>query len=392
MPRLRVAIVADYLEEGWPSMDLIAEMLFDRLQREHSGVVEATLIRPGFKRRAGQIPGLRRNAIAHGLDRVANRMHDYPRVLSKLGERFDVFHLVDHSYSQLVHELPPERTLVTCHDLDTFRCLSPDGVEPRSPVFRAMTRRILSGLKKAGHVACDTQATREALVTKLAIPEEKTSVVHNGPHPSCSPEPQAAADFDAVRLLGPRGAYVELLNVGSAIPRKRLDFLLSVFADVRARHANVRLTRAGGSFTSEQNSIARRLNVLDAIVVLPLLDRETLAAVYRRSTLLLMTSEREGFGLPVLEALGCGTPVVCSDIPPLREVGGFAATYCQLDNEDEWRDSILRLIEERRSQPAQWNLRREAGLRRAGAFSWSHYTRQVVQLYARMAEKTPAPC
>ena len=392
MSRLRVAIVADYLEEGWPSMDLIAEMLLDRLQREHSGTVDATLIRPSFIRRAARVPGLRLNAKAHGLDRLANRMHDYPRELSKVRDRFDVFHLVDHSYSQLVHELPPERTLVTCHDLDTFRCLSDDGTEARSGMFRAMTRRILGGLQKAGHVACDTQATRDALVSKLGIPEVKTSVVHNGPHPSCSPEPQAAADFDAARLLGSRGAFVELLHVGSAIPRKRLDFLLTVFADVRACHANVRLTRAGGSFTAEQSSLARRLNVLDAVVVLPRLDRETLAAVYRRSTLLLMTSEREGFGLPVLEALASGTPVVCSDIPALREVAGFAATYCQLDNDDEWRDSILRLIEERRSQPAQWNLRREAGLRRAGAFSWSHYTRQVVQLYTRMVENSPSPC
>ena len=101
MSRLRVAIVADYLEEGWPSMDLIAEMLLDRLQREHSGTIDATLIRPSFRRRAGRMPGLRRNATAHGLDRIANRMYDYPRELAKARDRFDVFHLVDHSYSQL---------------------------------------------------------------------------------------------------------------------------------------------------------------------------------------------------------------------------------------------------------------------------------------------------
>ena len=64
---------------------------------------------------------------------------------------------------------------------------------------------------------------------------------------------------------------------------------------------------------------------LDAIVVLPFVDRATLAAVYRRAALALLPSEREGFGLPLVEALACGTPVVASDIPVLREVGGDAA-------------------------------------------------------------------
>ena len=81
----------------------------------------------------------------------------------------------------------------------------------------------------------------------------------------------------------------------------------------------------------------RELGLTDAIVVLPMLDRATLAAVYRRSALLLMPSEREGFGLPVLEALACGTPVVASDIEALREVGGFAASYCPVEGIEDWQ-------------------------------------------------------
>ena len=57
MTALRVAIIADYLEEGWPSMDLVADMLFDRLQREHSATIAPTLIRPAMRRRAARLPG-----------------------------------------------------------------------------------------------------------------------------------------------------------------------------------------------------------------------------------------------------------------------------------------------------------------------------------------------
>jgi glycosyltransferase involved in cell wall biosynthesis len=384
----RVAIIADYLEEGWPSMDLVADMLFDRLQREHAQSFAPTLIRPVLRRRAGYLPGSRSMPWLPGFDRVANRLWDYPRHLAALANRFDLFHIVDHSYAQLVHKLPAGRTIVTCHDLDTFRSVLDPEAEPRSAWFKAMTRHILGGLRKAGHIACDSHATRDALVARAGIAAERTTVVPNGPHPSCSPEAEPAADVEAARLLGPRGAFTELLHVGSTIPRKRIDVLLDVFAALRRSHNGLRLTRVGGPFTAAQQARARELGLGDAIVVLPMLDRATLAAVYRRSAVLLMPSEREGFGLPVLEALACGTPVVASDIEALREVGGFAAAYCGVGAIADWERAVSRLLEERRRNPSQWTLRRETGIRRAAAFSWSNYAANVAAIYAAMLNRT----
>ena len=119
---LRVAIIADYLEEGWPSMDLVADMLMEHLASEHAGAVDATLVRPPMRRRASRL-----FAGARSFDRVLARFFDYPRALRRSAARFDVYHVVDHSYAHLVHALPAERTLVTCHDLDTFRSI----LEPR---------------------------------------------------------------------------------------------------------------------------------------------------------------------------------------------------------------------------------------------------------------------
>ena len=385
---IRVAIIADYLEEGWPSMDLVADMLFDRLQREHAGAYAPTLIRPVLHRRAGFVPGSRSLPWLPGFDRVTNRLWDYPRHVASLGGSYDLFHIVDHSYAQLVHKLPAERTIVTCHDLDTFRSVLDPEIEPRSAWFRAMTRHILAGLRKAGHIACDSHATRDALVARLGIAAERTTVVPNGPHPSCSPEAEPAADVEAARLLGPRGVCTELLHVGSTIARKRIDVLLDVFAALRRSHDKLRLTRVGGPFTAAQQARVRELGLTDAIVVLPMLDRATLAAVYRRSALLLMPSEREGFGLPVLEALACGTPVVASDIEALREVGGFAASYCPVEGIEDWERAVGRLLVERLQNTSQWNLRRETGIRRAAAFSWSKYAANVASIYTAMLDGT----
>jgi len=378
MKRLSVALLADYLEEGWPSMDLVAEMLLDRLSREHAATVEVTLIRPSLPRRLSRVSSQK---LAFGVDRMAGRLWDYPRFASRLHQRFDLFHVVDHSYAQLVHRLPANRTLVTCHDLDTFRSVLEPEREHRSAAFRAMTRRILDGLRKAGHVACDTEATRSLLIERARFSEDKTTVVHNGLHPSFTTHREAAADREAAQLLGPRRSSVDILHVGSAIPRKRLDVLVRIISELGGR---VRLVRVGGPFTAEQAALARDLDV--PVLVLPFLDRATLAAIYRRSALLVMPSEREGFGLPLLESLACGTPVVASDIAALREVGADAATYCAVGDVEAWTDAIHMLLDERQEQPAEWAARQQRGVRRAEAFSWSKYAREIASLYERMVD------
>jgi glycosyltransferase involved in cell wall biosynthesis len=182
---------------------------------------------------------------------------------------------------------------------------------------------------------------------------------------------------------------VELLHVGSTIPRKRIDVLLEVFAAVRAVRADARLIRVGGPFTAEQRALARRLGVLDAVVVLPHLDRATLGAVYRRAALALLTSEREGFGLPIVESLACGTPVVASDIPVLREVGGPAVSFCEVGDVAGWRRIVLALLEEREQATAAWQARCAAGASRAAEFSWGAYASRLLEVYRIVAGVSP---
>src|SRR5262249_10506668 len=148
--------------------------------------------------------------------------------------------------------LPTGRAVVTCHDLDTFRCLLEPERERRPFWFRAMVRRIESGLRAAAAVACDSEATRDALRAYDLVPEERLHVVPTAAHPAYSPEPDLTADTEAARLLGPR-AGPELLHVGSTIPRKRIDVLLEIFARVRQSHPTTRLIRVGGPFTPEQS-------------------------------------------------------------------------------------------------------------------------------------------
>ncbi len=379
-PLLRVGVVADLLEEGWPSMDLVADMLVAHLGEEDHAV-ETVLLRPAFRTRIGRLAGVNGRPLT--IDRIINRFYDYPRWLTTETVRADVFHLVDHSYAHLVGALPRGRVVVTCHDTDAFRGLLGDGVsESRLP--RRLARRVLDGLRAADIVACVSETTRRELVSLGLVPADRTEVVVNGVHPACSPRPDAGADRAAAAMLGPvRGP--ELLHVGSTIARKRIDVLLKVFHTIAATRADARLIRVGGTFTREQSRMAIDLGIADRITVLPFLDRAVLAAVYRRATIALMTSDREGFGLPVVEAMACGTPVVASDIAALREVGGDAACYASVGDLDTWRRTVTRLLDEKGARPVEWARRRDAALARASLFSWSAYARQMEALYTRLA-------
>ena len=382
MNRLRVAILCDFLEENWPSMDLVADMLLGHLRQDHSDMIVATRILPSFRRRFTNeqtTRGKRFNA-----DRVLNRFCDYPRLARRLKDNFDLFHIVDHSYGQLLHELPPERTIITCHDLDTFQCLLAPEQDRRSIFFRKMMKRSLSGFRKAARVTCDSAATRDGLLAHQLVPPTRTLVVANGVHPSCSPKPNPTADAMASELLGTSDDCFDLLHVGSTIPRKRIDTLLRVFSIVQAAFPSARLIRVGDKFTSDQSKLVDELALRESVLVLPQLDRDVLAAVYRRATLVLLPSEREGFGLPVVEGMACGSPVVASDLPVLREVGGDAAEYSPVADVEAWSAKVIELLTEHRLNPGKWQKRRDAGIAHSARFTWSQYARSMVSVYQQV--------
>jgi glycosyltransferase involved in cell wall biosynthesis len=377
-------VVCDLVEENWPSMELVGEMLHGQLQAHHSSFARITKLLPSMKRRFGALPVLGGSGAAFNGDRLLNRFWDYPRWLRRQRTDFDLFHVVDHSYSQLVHELPPERTVVTCHDLDTFRCLLEPEQEPRPAWFRKMMQRTLDGLRRAARVVCDSTATYDQVLRYGLAPAERALVIPLGIHPAYSAEPDPVADAEARRLLGMVGGGPWLLHVGSTIQRKRIDVLLEVFASVRRKFPRARLIRVGGPFTAEQMELAQRLRVAKAITVLPFLTREVVAAVYRRAALVLLPSEREGFGLPVAEALACGVPVVASDLAVLREVGGEAATYCPVADTNAWDETIAALLDERQDDPIKWAQRRDEGLAQAAQFTWTEHARKLVALYQEL--------
>jgi hypothetical protein len=135
-------------------MDLVGELLVSGLRKLQSRPVQVTRLCPPFKRCLTAGTPFRQSSPAFNCDRLLNRLWLYPKYLKKWQGRFDVFHIIDHSYGNLVNALGPAKTVVTCHDIDTFRCILEPRLERRSFLFRSMTRQILKGLQNANVIVC----------------------------------------------------------------------------------------------------------------------------------------------------------------------------------------------------------------------------------------------
>jgi glycosyltransferase involved in cell wall biosynthesis len=175
-----------------------------------------------------------------------------------------------------------------------------------------------------------------------------------------------------------------LLHVGSSLPRKRLDVLFAAFAEAHRRHPELVLVQQGARLLPHHRNLIAELGLGEALVQPPHLSRGALAALYQRAELVLLTSEREGFGLPILEALAAGASVVASDILAFREVAGDAVTFCPVGDVSAWAETITRLLE----QP---DLRPAAAVRKATAarFTWTAHATTIAKAYSKLAGLEP---
>lgn len=360
-------------------MDLAAELL-DAALRAHAPGHAPALLRPRMPRAFRRVL---RGRTGLNADRLMARHLAYPRWLRRHGRGLDLYHVADHSYAHLVDSLPAARTVVTCHDLDAFRSILNPAAQPRPAWFRAMAARAMHGLGRAAHVVCDSDAVRAELLSHRLLAPERVTTVPLPAHPDFGAAPDGVADAEAARLLGPAEGAIDLLHVGSTVRRKRIPLLLKAFAELAPVVPGARLVRVGGPLQPEQRRIAVEHGIADRIVELPFLDRKTLAAVYRRATLVVYPSEREGFGLPLVEAMVCGAPILAADLAVFREVAGDAARYVPRDDAPGWAEAMADEID-RLASPETRAAARETVLRRAERFTLAAYARGITDVYSRV--------
>lgn len=332
---VKILLVGNYVPDGQHSMLGYAALLSQGLQE--SGHDVHTIHPPYVFGRIGKIVPQLFKWFAY-IDKLVLG----PARVRKAAGGFDVVHICDHSNALYIPNRARVPHVVTCHDLLAVRGSLGEQTDcPASPLGKHLQRWILQGLKRADRVACVSTATLADL--RRFLPEQRAAeVVLSGRRYDL--EPIAGVECE-MRLKVVKGLNVDkpfVLHVGSGHPRKNREGVLRVFAKI-SQKLDVQLVLAGKHLTSAQWALATHLNVTDRIVQTGPVANNLLAALYSKALVFFFPSRFEGFGWPIIEAQGCGCPVVCSNRDPFPEVAGGAAMMRDVRDEQGFAEDALRL-------------------------------------------------
>ncbi len=274
-----------------------------------------------------------------------------------------------HSLDHVAPKWGPWRSVVTLHDLAFL--LYPGTHTSASRAYYAATGE---SVRRAQRVIAVSQRTASDAVRLLGVDPARVRVVHEAAGPAFTPRPYEALPPLAARLGFPIDKpYV--VFVGTLEPRKNVPVLLDAFARVRD-HLDAHLVLVGARGWLDEPIFAAhaRSGLADAAHFVGWIDEHDLAVLYSHAGVLVLPSLYEGFGLPVLEAMACGAPVVCSNAGPLPEVAGDAAVMLEPADPSAWAQAIRAVL----TNPRRAQDLRARGLRRAAQFSW-HATAEATR-------------
>lgn len=275
--------------------------------------------------------------------------------------------------------------VVTVHDIVPYLVRDDDGQSTfRHPLDKLFDAAAMRGLKRADCLVTDSEFTKLTVVNNLAYPEERIHVIPLGvAHEIFRPMLISQAFYDRYKL-DPQLRYI--LYVGSENPRKNLVRLVQAFAVLRSRIHDVRLVKIGSVEYQPQaarlNEEIEKLGLKSSVLFIDHVSDAELALFYNAADLFVFPSLYEGFGLPPLEAMACGTPVVSSNAASLPEVVGDAAIQVNPHSVDEIAGPICRVLEDK--ELAQ-DLRAR-GLERANQFSWERTARETINVYEKVLD------
>jgi len=283
----------------------------------------------------------------------------------------DLFHSPDFV-------LPPTwaRTILTVHDLSFLR--HPTCADPNLLTY--LNKAVPRSVRRADVVLADSQNTRDDLVELLGVNPDKVEVVYPGV------EWRFRSIEDEVLLEGIKRCYDLpshfILSLGTLEPRKNFARLIEAFAILQAAIRNLHLVIAGAKGWLYEEIFRRpeELGISDNVLFLGFVPDEDLPALYNLADIFVYPSLYEGFGLPPLEAMACGVPVVASNRPSLPEVLGQAARLVDPLDVEGLAAAMEQALEDEGLRERM--VRR--GLERATGFTWSKAAEKLLGIYKSM--------
>jgi glycosyltransferase involved in cell wall biosynthesis len=287
-----------------------------------------------------------------------------PRAAAR--DRLDLLHLPALT-GPLYLQCP---SVVTVHDTIWLGSPSARLRRPWRPLYyRAVGRRAAA---RAAAILTPSRASRESIVRDLGIPAERVTVTYEAPRRGCGPaDPTALAAF--LRRHRLEAGYV--LGLASSDPRKNLPALVGAFAQLPAALQKQHSLVIAGSMQRDPSFVSSATSR----ILGPLSDEE-MVLLYNAAAVFVFPSLSEGFGLPLLEAMACSTPVVAANNSSIPEVAGDAAVLVDAHDTQGLAQAITRVLDD-----SAWRAELiERGLRRVATFSWERCARETLAVYQRI--------
>lgn len=284
----------------------------------------------------------------------------------------DVF----HSPTSTVPLIRRPGTVVTFHDL--FHEIDPEWTTPK--IRRRLGWLYRYAAAASGRVIAVSENTKRDLIRLYDVDPDKITVVYSGTDEFFKRIDRAEA-ADAAAALGIDGPYI--LHVGALAKWRNVPRLLEAFSACRRAGVTHKLVLVGREFWGfSLGDMIADTDLADSIVSLPYVSMEHLRALYNAADLLLFPSLYEGFGLPVLEAMACGTPVVASNTSALPEAVGNAGVLVDPYDAQAIAAGVLRVLGDTDLQADLTG----KGLVRAREFSWDRCAKATLYVYESAAQ------
>jgi glycosyltransferase involved in cell wall biosynthesis len=296
-----------------------------------------------------------------------------PKIDWLVGE-VDVYHSPNYNLNML----GKGKSLMTIHDLNFFAYRK----YSISSARWHYAFKIKSYARQVDAITVVSESTKREVLRYLEVPEAKVHVVYNGYSPIFRPLEQSENTRRILEKYNIKGKFI--LFVGTLEPRKNIQGLIRAYHQCKAKD-DFLLVLAGGKGWKYKHffRLVENLKLENRVVFTWYVPDTELPALYNQASVFVYPSLYEGFGIPPLEAMACGLPVIVSNTTSMPEVVGDAGVYVDPNDVEQISHSIDTVL----SDDQLRNSMKEKGLERAEGFSWEKTAREILGLYQKLVGK-----
>lgn len=296
----------------------------------------------------------------------------YPLIVKNRVNKENIKHITSQDLAYLMELMKLEKTIVTCHDLIPWVYDN-----NRLPTWKLNMR----GLRKADRIITVSEYSKSEIIKYVGYPEDQIIVIPNAVDHN---NYYVKRNREVIKKLGIPDTQKIILYVGSEQPRKNVPFLLKAISELKKKLPDIVFLKIGTSQVPGAREklieLIEMLEIKKEVVFVGYVSENDLTKYYNAADLFVFPSLYEGFGLPPLEAMACGTPVITSNLTSLPEVVGDSAITIDPYDVNAFAEAMYNLLTDEKLREKMIN----KGLKRAQLFNWEKSAEKTLKVYQQL--------